>query len=92
MTLAGAYLDALGLDVNGYYLTAASKTGGPSLLAKIAAARRQLTSTEDPVELAIVTNRVSDPADPLISGRDPRTGLLLPRAGLGGAAIRAGSP
>jgi hypothetical protein len=70
--------------VNGDYLTAASRTGGPSILRKIAGAWRQLTNAGDPVELAIVTNRAPDPADPLISGRDARTRLILPRAGQGG--------
>jgi hypothetical protein len=76
--------------VNGEYLTAASRTGGPSILAKIAAAWHQLTGTGDPVELAIITNRVLDPADPLISGRDARTRLLLPRASEGGPASARG--
>jgi len=66
--------------VNTDYLTTPSRTGGPSILRKIATARRQLTNAGDPVELAIVTNRAPDPADPLISGRDARTRLLLPRA------------
>jgi hypothetical protein len=76
--------------VNGDYLTAASRTGGPSILAKIAAAWRQLTGAGDPVELAIITNRAPDPADPLISGRDARTRLLLPRAGEGGPGSARG--
>jgi hypothetical protein len=70
--------------VNGDYLTAASKTGGPSILWKIAAAWRQFTSAGDGAELAIITNRAPDPVDPLVSGRDARTRLLLPRAGRGG--------
>ena len=76
--------------VNGDYLTAPSRTGGPSILAKIAAAWHQLTATGDPVELAIITNRAPDPADPLISGRDARTRLLLPRASAGGPASARG--
>jgi len=70
--------------VNGDYLMAASRAGGPSILQKIAAVRRQPAGAGDPVELAIVTNRAPDPADVLISGRDARTRLLLPRAGEGG--------
>ena len=66
--------------VNTDYLITPSRTGGPSILRKIATAWRQLTDAGDPVELAIVTNRAPDPADPLISGRDARTRLLLPRA------------
>ena len=76
--------------VNGDYLTAASRTGGPSILRKIAAAWRLLTAAGEPVELAIVTNRAPDPADPLVSGRDSRTRLLLPRAGEGGPASARG--
>lgn len=76
--------------VNAGYLTAPSRTGGPSILRKIATAWRQLTSAGEPVELAIVTNRAPDPADPLISGRDARTRLLLPRAGKGGPASARG--
>lgn len=76
--------------VNGNYLTAASRTGGPSILWKIAAAWRQLTAAGEPVELAIVTNRAPDPADPLVSGRDARTRLLLPRASEGGPASARG--
>src|ERR1700678_4244500 len=70
--------------VNIAYLTKLSRTGGPSILRKITAAWRQLTDAEGQVELAIVTNRAPDPADPLISGRDARTRLLLPRALEGG--------
>jgi hypothetical protein len=49
--------------VNTDYLITPSRTGGPSILRKIATARRQLTNVGDPVELAIVTNRAPDPAD-----------------------------
>ena len=76
--------------VNGDYLTAASKTGGPSIIQKITAAWRKLTASGEPVELAIVTNRAPDPADPLVSGRDARTRLLLPRAGEGGPGSARG--
>lgn len=76
--------------VNTDYLTTLSKTGGPSILWKIAAAWRQLTEAGDRVELAIVTNRAPDPSDPLISGRDARTRLLLPRAAEGGSRSARG--
>jgi hypothetical protein len=76
--------------VNGEYLMAPSKTGGPSILRKIAAAWRQLSTAEGAAELAIITNRAPDPADPLISGRDSRTRLLLPRAGQGGPRSASG--
>ena len=72
------------------YLVAPSGTGGPSILRKIAAAWRELSGAGDPVDLAIVTNRAPDSADPLISGRDARTRLLLPRAGQGGPGSARG--
>jgi hypothetical protein len=61
--------------VNSDYLTAPSKTGGPSILRKLAASWQQLTSAGDGADLAIITNRAPDPADPLISARDARTRL-----------------
>lgn len=67
------------------YLTAPSKTGGPSILQKIADAWRKLAGQGAPVELAIISNRAPDPSDALISGRDSRTGLLRP-------AVEAGGP
>jgi hypothetical protein len=76
--------------VNGDYLMAASSNGGPSILRKIAAAWRKLTAQGDPVDLALITNRAPDPADLLISGRDARTRLLLPRAGEGGPGSARG--
>lgn len=76
--------------VNGEYLTTPSRADGPSILAKIAAAWHQLTRTGDPVVLALITNRAPDPADPLISGRDSRTRLLLPRASQGGPGSACG--
>jgi hypothetical protein len=75
--------------VNTEYLIAPSTTG-PSILWKIADAWRKLTAVANPVELAIVTNRAPDPADPLISGRDARTRLLLPRAAEGGSRSARG--
>jgi hypothetical protein len=66
------------------YLTGPSRTGGPSILAKIADAWRTLAPSGEPVELSIVTNRLADPADPLVAGRDSRTRLLLPNARDGG--------
>lgn len=57
--------------VNGNYLTALSRTGGPSILHKIARAWRQLTSVGDPVELAIVTNRAPTPPTLLSPAETP---------------------
>ena len=62
------------------YLTRPSPTGGPSILRKIADAWRGLVAAGEPVELALVTNRPPDPADPLVSLRDARTRRLLPKA------------
>ena len=70
--------------VNTAYLTEPSSSGGPSILAKIASTWRDLRRDGEPLELAIVSNRLADPQDPLVSRRDSRTGLLMPRAGEGG--------
>lgn len=76
--------------VNASYLTTPTDTGGRSILAKIAASWRKLTQAGDPVELRFISNRAPDPADPLIAGRDARTGLLLPHAADGGPRSRRG--
>jgi hypothetical protein len=73
------------------YLTVPSKTGGPSILRKIATAWRQLSRQGEPVELAIITNRAPDPSDVLIAGRDARTGLLRPAAEEGGPRSARGA-
>lgn len=70
--------------VNTAYLTDPSSTGGPSILQKITSTWQTLTRSGDPIELALVTNRLADPGDLLLAGRDPRTRLLLPRAAAGG--------
>jgi hypothetical protein len=70
--------------VNTDYLISPAPTGGPSILQKIATTWQTLTLSGDPVELAIVTNRLPDPDDPLIAGRDARTRLLVPKAAAGG--------
>jgi hypothetical protein len=72
------------------YLIRSSRAGGPSILAKIAATWRKLTAGGDSVELALVTNRAPDPADPLISARDARTRRLVPRAADGGPSSARG--
>ena len=66
------------------YLTQPSSANGTPILRKIADAWRDLTKAGNPAELAIVTNRAPDPADPLVSARDARTRRLLPRAATGG--------
>jgi hypothetical protein len=73
------------------YLTAPSKTGGPSILQKIAGAWRQLAQQGEPVGLSIITNRAPDPSDALIKGRDARTGLLRPAAEAGGPRSARGA-
>lgn len=77
-------------SVNFAYLTAPSKTGGPSILAKIARAWQELTAAGDPVELALVTNRAPDPDDDLVTKRDARTRLLVPRGAAGGPTSKLG--
>ena len=62
------------------YLSAPSSSGGRSILAKVADTWRQLTSSGEPVQLAIVSNRQTDPSDALLAARDSRTRRLLPRA------------
>ncbi|MGH3783095.1 MAG: SAVED domain-containing protein [Pseudonocardiaceae bacterium] len=76
--------------VNTTYLTTPTDTGGPSILSKITASLRKLTQSGDPVELGFITNRAPDPTDPLIAGRDARTGLLLPHGADGGPRSRRG--
>jgi hypothetical protein len=66
------------------YLTRPAATGGPSILRKIADAWGRLGAAGDAVELALVTNRAPDPADPLVSARDARTRRLMPKAATGG--------
>jgi SMODS-associated and fused to various effectors sensor domain len=70
--------------VNTAYPSDPSSTGGPSILKKIASTWQTLTRSREPVELAVVTNRLTDPGDPLLAGRDARTRLLVPRAVAGG--------
>jgi hypothetical protein len=70
--------------VNTAYLTDPSRTGGPSILAKMATAWKALRVAEELTELAIVTNRQADQKDLLMQGRDSRTGLLVPKAAEGG--------
>jgi len=77
--------------VNEEYLLAPSSSGGPSVLQKIVSGWRQLTSNGLPVDLALISNRVPDHNDPLISLRDARTALLMPKAGRGTARSAQGA-
>ena len=72
------------------YLTKTVGDSGTSLIAKFAAARRHLTANDEPVEMILQTNRNRDESSPLLSGIDPRTQLLLPRASEQGPASRRG--
>jgi hypothetical protein len=76
--------------INEAYLTGPSKDGGPSILAKIAKARRQLTADGNKAELVLISNRAPDPHDELIAVRDARTGLLTPKVAAGGPASKLG--
>ena len=76
--------------VNTAYLTERSPRGGPSILTKVTSAWRGLSGDGEPLELAIVTNRQADPNDVLVSHRDSRTQLLMPRAAEGGARSAVG--
>ncbi|MEV6116034.1 hypothetical protein AB0L59_26935 [Streptomyces sp. NPDC052109] len=62
------------------YLFKPSGDGGLSILQKIARSWQTLTRNGEQVQLTLLTNRSSDPADVLFQGRDTRTGLLRPRA------------
>lgn len=70
--------------VNTAYLTKPSEKGGPSILRKIARTWKQLTADGGSVELHLVTNRAADPDDDLVKVCDARTGLLMPKAAIGG--------
>jgi SMODS-associated and fused to various effectors sensor domain len=76
--------------VNSDYLLTPSASGGPSILSKMARTWQQLISAGDPVDLALISNRLLDPGDPLLSQRDSRTQLLMPRAGQGGPGSALG--
>ncbi|MFF8442327.1 SAVED domain-containing protein [Streptomyces californicus] len=76
--------------INEDYLTKPSPTGGPSILKKIATTWRTLTADGIDADLAIITNRAPDPNDPLVSLRDARTQLLLPKAAHGTARAKTG--
>ncbi len=71
--------------VNEEYLTKPSANGGPSILAKIAKTWKGLTADGGSADLRLVTNRAADSEDGLMAGRDSRTGLLMPKAAVGGA-------
>lgn len=76
--------------VNEEYLLEPSKTGGPCILRKIADTWRTLTVEAAAVDLALISNRTADARDQLVSLRDSRTGLLLPKAGRGGPKSEVG--
>ncbi|MFD0022807.1 SAVED domain-containing protein [Streptomyces sp. NPDC058382] len=70
--------------INADYLTKPAASGGPSILKKIARTWKHLTTHGGSVELHLVTNRAADPADELVKVCDARTGLLMPKAAIGG--------
>ncbi|MFF7647114.1 hypothetical protein [Streptomyces canus] len=72
------------------YLFELSSDGGPSILQKITRSWQDVTRNGTPVQLALLTNRLPDPADDLLKDRDARTGLLLPRAAKDGHRSRRG--
>ncbi|MGH3922582.1 MAG: SAVED domain-containing protein [Pseudonocardiaceae bacterium] len=76
--------------VNADYLLKPSSSKGPSILSKIASAWKELTSDGSPVDLVLISNRVPDASDPLVSLRDSRSGLLVPKAGRGSAKSTIG--
>ncbi|MFF1446245.1 hypothetical protein [Streptomyces sp. NPDC058295] len=76
--------------VNGDYLLKLSDRGGPSILWKMARAWQQLAQDGTPVDLALLSNRSPDAGDPLISLRDSRTQLLVPKAAQQGPKAKKG--
>lgn len=76
--------------VNEEYLTKPSASDGPSILKKIAKTWKKLTADNGNADLRLVTNRAADPTDDLVAGRDARTGLLMPKAAIGGARSERG--
>ncbi|MFJ7181059.1 SAVED domain-containing protein [Streptomyces massasporeus] len=76
--------------VNEDYLIKLSDQGGPSILRKLAQAWQQLTEDGMPVDLALLSNRSPDAEDPLISLRDSRTQLLVPKAAQQGPRSKKG--
>lgn len=76
--------------VNEDYLLSPSDQGGPSILHKLAKAWRQLAKDSTPVDLALLSNRFPDAGDPLVSLRDSRTQLLLPKAAQQGPRSKRG--
>ena len=76
--------------VNTDYMTTASSSGGTSILQKLINAQRSLSAGGGAIDLSLVTNRLADPDDPLLAGRDSRTQLLVPRAGKGGSGSAVG--
>jgi hypothetical protein len=76
--------------VNEDYLLRPSDQGGPSILRKVAQAWQKLTGDGAPVDLALLSNRSPDPGDPLISLRDSRTQLLVPKAAQQGPRSKKG--
>ncbi|MGI5192147.1 SAVED domain-containing protein [Streptomyces sp. CA-288835] len=76
--------------VNEDYLLKLSDKGGPSILRKLAQAWQQLTEDGTPVDLVLLSNRSPDAEDPLISLRDSRTQLLVPKAAQQGPRSKKG--
>jgi hypothetical protein len=76
--------------VNEEYLLRPSDLGGQSILRKVAQAWQQLAWDGTPVDLVLVSNRSPDAGDPLISLRDSRTQLLVPKAAQQGPRSKRG--
>ncbi len=84
------YAVDISTPVNTDYVTKKSGSGGASILEKLIDARRKLATDGETVDLALVTNRLADPRDPLLACRDSRTQLLVPRASEGGPRSAVG--
>lgn len=66
------------------WLTAKGAGRSSSVLGKIGDTWKRLRAAGEPFEMRLVTNREIDPGDTLLSLRDARTLLLLPKASAGG--------
>jgi hypothetical protein len=69
--------------LNTAFMTTVGTPTGDSILQKLVRARRKLALPANVIDMALVTNRLPDPHDPLLAGRDSRTQLLMPAAAEG---------
>jgi hypothetical protein len=76
--------------IDNAYFTKQDASKSKSLLQKFYASWMKLTDAGQPPTMELVTNRVLDPSDPLLSLLDGRTDLLNPAARVAGPESEAG--